>query len=165
MWELFSVFLHLRSRNNAILLLFRQCSVHLSSWVLRGPESKPRVTLFQVREVRVLRNNWFSCFSFEMYVWFDDLYAVLSVWDVLLNCLTVFLVCYAYEQWARTNNLAQASYLAQARWVEARQVIHAQGVAQTTSSIVSSEHLAQARRVSLKRDSAEVSVPGFRALA
>jgi len=70
-----------------------------------------------------------------MYVWFDDLYVVLSVWNVLLNCLAVFLVCYAPEQWVRTDNLAQASYLARARWAEARPVILAREVAQATSSI------------------------------
>ena len=64
-----------------------------------------------------------------MYVWFDDLYAALSVWNVLLN------------------------------WLLARMV------AQVTSSIYLSEHLTQARRVSPKRDSAEATVPGFRALA
>jgi len=100
-----------------------------------------------------------------MCVWFDDLYAALSVWNVLLSCLAVFLVCYANEQWARTDNFAQASYLAQARWAEARPGILARGVAQATSSICPSEHLAQARRVSPKRDSVEATVPRFRALA
>jgi len=46
--------------------------------VLHGSVSKPRVTPFQVREVRVFMKSLTSMFAYVFFVRFNDLYTTLS---------------------------------------------------------------------------------------
>jgi len=104
-------FLPLEFRSNSFLFYFYR--LFLALWPSLGQlcslcayRSIP-LALFQVQEVRVFAKSLVTMIAYVIFVWFDGLYTTLSLWNVLLRCLDWILVCYASEQWVRTDNLAQ----------------------------------------------------------